>query len=195
MQMSINKEIEKLKQLYSEQSYNEAYLLALKLSSQSVHEGLWVLGDFYFFGYSKVVEDRRQALELYEKALLLGSYKAGISLASFYEPDLDDAAKNFQARDKSIAYYSKVFELASKEANSGNPEAMYYLGLLYDSGLGIEENKNIAFEWYNSAYINGYNFALNKLYEFYSSKKSTFYNVDKAKKCLKELNDLGIRVV
>ena len=41
-----------------------------------------------------------------------------------------------------------------------NPEAMNLIGYMYNSGRGVEENQEEAFEWYKRAAEAGFNFTV-----------------------------------
>ncbi len=186
-------DIDELVKLYQEQSYERAFRFSENLVDQGSHEAIWFQADCYFFGYH-VNEDIEKAIKLYELALSNGSFKAGISLASFYEPDITHIDNTVEIdRSISIYFYSQSLRLAIQAEKNGDCEAMYYLGLIYDSGLSVPENKKNALIWYIKSYESGYKFALNKLYEFYSSEQ--FYDFEKYHKYSKLLNESGLKVI
>ncbi len=59
---------------------------------------------------------------------------------------------------------------------TSDSKAMYYLGMLFESGLRVDMNTDIALLWYKKSYSNGYTFALNKLYAFYSNPNNKFFS-------------------
>ena len=54
-----------------------------------------------------------------------------------------------------VSFAQKKYDLALKyctpAAEQGDPEAQYYLGVMYDNGLGIKQDFFKAFEWYQKA--------------------------------------------
>ena len=51
--------------------------------------------------------------------------------------------------------YAKALEIWRKEAVQGDREAQFYLGYLYDSGQGVEEDNATAASWYSKAAVKG----------------------------------------
>lgn len=47
--------------------------------------------------------------------------------------------------------YAKTLKWVSRSAAQGNPGAEHTMGEIYDFGLGVEPNKELAFEWYKKA--------------------------------------------
>ena len=58
-----------------------------------------------------------------------------------------------------VSFAQKKYDLALKyctpAAEQGDPEAQYYLGVMYDNGLGIKQDYFKAFEWWGKAAENG----------------------------------------
>ncbi len=59
----------------------------------------------------------------------------------------------------------KGAEYLSKEAEKGNPAAMFSLGCLYAKGTGVEKDANTAVKWFNDAKTAGYPVPDDMLYE------------------------------
>lgn len=49
----------------------------------------------------------------------------------------------------------KAFECFSKSTEAGNADAMYYLGVMYQIGIGAEMNVDKALEWFEKARVAG----------------------------------------
>lgn len=47
--------------------------------------------------------------------------------------------------------YKKAHELFLPLARSGDPDAQFHLGLMYDNGLGVKQDHAVAEQWYNRA--------------------------------------------
>lgn len=62
---------------------------------------------------------------------------------------------------------TKAFEYFSKSAEAGNADAMYYLGLIYETGDGAEMNVNKALEWFEKARAAGNDLAASNIGELY----------------------------
>jgi TPR repeat protein len=57
----------------------------------------------------------------------------------------------------------RLFQLQLKLAQGGDPNAQYYLGEMYEQGLGTEVNLEEAFKWYAKAAEKGHPYAKRKL--------------------------------
>ena len=73
-------------------------------------------------------------------------FLAGNAFAD-YEDAIDLLNKRFIK--KSIQEFSNVAKNSEKKDDRAN--AMYNIAVIYDNGIGIEENKNIAITWYQKA--------------------------------------------
>jgi TPR repeat protein len=51
--------------------------------------------------------------------------------------------------------YKGALDLWRNVAEQGNPEAQYFLGLMYDLGHGVPEDDVIAFRWYHKSALQG----------------------------------------
>jgi hypothetical protein len=58
---------------------------------------------------------------------------------------------------------TRLFQLQLKLAQGGDPNAQYYLGEMYEQGLGTEVNLEEAFKWYAKAAEKGHTYAKRKL--------------------------------
>lgn len=188
-----NNRLKKLYKLYENAQYRETYELAKELAQKGSSDAKWILGNFYHFGIL-VKKNIKKAIKLYLEAFEKNNYKAAFSLAGIYlsicqetSPWHDEQLGNF--------YYKKVYELCSSASRAGDDEAMYYLGLLYNFGLGIKEDLKKSFYWFEKSYEHGYDFALNTLYQFYSDRNGPFYDQEKAQAYFNLLKRSGKRVV
>ncbi len=70
------------------------------------------------------------------------------------------AAENMDWQDAFGAYksgdYEKAIKLLKPLAESGDPEAQYRLGMMYDNGKGVAEDDARAVQWYRKAAQNGH---------------------------------------
>ncbi len=57
----------------------------------------------------------------------------------------------------------RLFKLQHKIAQGGDPNAQYYLGEMYEQGLGTAVNLEEAFKWYSKAAEKGHPYAKRKL--------------------------------
>jgi TPR repeat protein len=67
-------------------------------------------------------------------------------------------------------------------ANNGDAEAQFNLGLMYEMGLGIEEDFELAFEWYFKSAEQGYAKSQYNVGVFLAIGKGVEKNVELAKK-------------
>ncbi len=68
----------------------------------------------------------------------------------------------------SLGTYSQALMDCALAAQSGNPEAMAYMGGMYYKGLGIKQDFNEAYKWYQQAAALGYDeaeFSMGKMLE------------------------------
>ncbi|CAB5134492.1 unnamed protein product [Rhizophagus irregularis] len=73
------------------------------------------------------------------------------------EIDTYEAEKEANAKNYASSWYQK--------AASGDIRAQYNLGMCYEIGFGVKEDKFEAFQWYQKVTENGNNNAQNKLYQ------------------------------
>ena len=70
--------------------------------------------------------------------------------------------------------YKKAFHYFGQAAYQGHDMAQYYMGILYQNGLGITKNTDIALKWFKKSAKNGYKKAYNKLDELNKEVKLNF---------------------
>ncbi len=86
--------------------------------------------------------------ELIRRAGLAFLFFLAVGTAGFAQPDEAD---------------ERLFRLQLKLAQGGDPNAQYYLGEMYEQGLGTEANLEEAFKWYAKAAEKGHPYAKRKL--------------------------------
>lgn len=60
--------------------------------------------------------------------------------------EYDDAVRSYASGE-----YKKAYQLFLPLAESGDADAQFHLGLMYDNGLGVEKDSATAEKWYNRA--------------------------------------------
>lgn len=108
---------------------------------------------------------KEEAIEFYLKAAKLGSSSANNNLGMLYELNHD------------YVKAKEMYEIAIKEHNSSY--AMMSLGDLYNEGLGIERNTELAEKWYKKSIHSGNDFAITRLGMLYGNLEK----YDEAIKC------------
>jgi len=91
-----------------------------------------------------------------------------------------DVASNYYKKKE----YKKAFNLFTKLAYNGNLNAQYNIGIMYYNGIGINEDKTLAFIWLSSSAKKGHRLAQNKLGFMY--EKGIIPNMKSTKKAIKE---------
>ncbi|GBC05773.1 hypothetical protein RclHR1_06410010 [Rhizophagus clarus] len=153
------------------------------LINQDNSDCIFLLGVFNHIGIEVNVH-RREAFELYQKAVNLGNIFGIISLGYCYEKAIGtslDHKKAIELYQKAANLGSirgmynlancyrdgigtnmdeqKAFELIEKVANSGNTLGICNLGCFYYNGIGTYMNRQKAFELYQKAANSGNYFA------------------------------------
>ena len=91
------------------------------------------MGDYYFYGYGPCLEDNKQAVEWYEKAIANGNALAMLRLGEYYLYDYDKLNES----EKAFTYFKQAAE--QEFYNEG-------MGICYEMGIGVEENETEAFK-------------------------------------------------
>lgn len=87
--------------------------------------------------------------------------------------------------------YAKSFEIFESSAKQGHPESMFYLGICYENGQGVEKNEKKALEiLHKSAELDSSN-AMYKLFFSYAIGQGVEKDYKKAIEYLKKSADLG----
>ena len=103
------------------------------------------LGNLYRDGIG-VAKDKTQALSWYDKA------------ASKYQQMGDTALQGTRAEEETKTgkyFYGKAAEVMKKEAELGDSKADRALGKMYQQGLGVQQDKQQAANWYAKAVVDG----------------------------------------
>ncbi|EKT53144.1 tetratricopeptide repeat protein [Providencia sneebia] len=104
-----------------------------------------------------VREDGQKAADLYHQAANMGSSTAQANMGKFYHNGTEFLEQNDY---QSIYWYKRA-------ALQENEEAQYALAQGYETGKGIGQDVNMAFEWYQKAGSNGSAAAGMKVAEYY----------------------------
>ncbi len=120
------------------------------------------------------------------------------SLTAFSRSGLDSTrmelyrARNMANPKSPIYKPQKAFEIFNRLALQGNPEAMNGLGMLYNQGIGITVNAQLALTWFEKSVKGGYAKAYYNLAMMYKTGMGTNQDLVKAYDVFKKgaaLND------
>ncbi len=115
----------------------------MSLAEKGNAEAQYKVGEMYELGRS-VPKDIPNALIWYEKAADQGHVKAGYKILFL------------EIQSSGLNDFSKTqLGVLRQEAASGNPDAQYFLGKMYASGVGVPKSLNNALTWLNKATFNG----------------------------------------
>ena len=139
------------------------------------------LGSLYALGHG-VPLNQTIALRWISKAADLGDPDAQAALdemgfkksAAAGEPDLIQGIAAYLRNDRSAAAHHVV-----PLAQQGNPDAQYYLGLMYMNGVGVEQNFQEAFNWYLAAATQGHVAAMHQTGNAYVGGQGVEMDMDK----------------
>ncbi len=92
--------------------------------------------------------------------------------AQDYPPALFEAAKR-RGPGALAQSRAQAIKLMKRAAQAGFPEAMYYLGLLYEQGRHVLQNFLLAHMWYNLAAVRGFRLAARRRDDLLKKKKMT----------------------
>ncbi len=115
----------------------------MSLAEKGNAEAQYKVGEMYELGKS-VPKDMKNALTWYEKAAEQGHTKAGYKILYL------------EIQSNGLNDFSKTqLGVLRQEAASGNPDAQYFLGKMYATGVGVPKSLNNALTWLNKATFNG----------------------------------------
>ncbi len=115
----------------------------MSLAEKGNAEAQYKVGEMYELGKS-VPKDMSNALSWYEKAAEQGHTKAGYKILYL------------EIQANGLNDFSKTqLGVLRQEAASGNPDAQYFLGKMYATGVGVPKSLNNALTWLNKATFNG----------------------------------------
>ena len=95
----------------------------------------------------------KQILLMIALVALVGCGKKPIeeSVFDLGRPDITKPSKPPAKTEEQIEAENKAFDEAKAKAEAGDAEAQYSLGVMYDSGEGVAEDKKKAAKWYRLA--------------------------------------------
>lgn len=143
-------------------------------AEQGIKESQYELGRSYYYG-DGLERNYKEALKWFEKAAIQNHIETWfyIGVIYYHARGVDrDYAKAMDCFKKSIDY--KV--------------AQHFIGYMYEEGLGVQANMNIAKDWYLKAALQGYAPAQKSLGDYYANtsmilKTDSFsYNEEKTNK-------------
>lgn len=126
---------------------------AVQLYSQAAKQGhagaMYFLGHCYKSGRG-VKADLGEAVNLFRQAAELGNTDAMVSAACILAAVDDD-----YAFEPDADMYNEAFSLLSRAVEAGNVDAHFYLGIMYNDGLGVARDQNQAYKFVKLAADNG----------------------------------------
>ena len=127
----------------------KAFTLLKKAAASDYVDAMYELAVCYDCGRG-IKADGGKAFNWYKKAADAGHVDALVMVGRHY---LSDEEKDEE----------KAIECFLQAEEQGNPKAMYSLGYCYERGLGVEEDGELALEWYRKAAESGDKDALDKI--------------------------------
>lgn len=120
-----------------------------KAADQGYMQAQYALAELY----ATKLGDTKMALEWYDKAASQGHPDAYFKLAAI----LENGAKGVQADS---AKSTRFYQIAASEydvfAQKGDANAQNSLAGMYEKGLGVKKNIDMAFKWYEKAGLQGH---------------------------------------
>ncbi len=161
---------------YVEKDEKKAFeLLWTSIQAENTPESIKKLGDFYRDGIG-AVQAYEDAARLYQAASDRGYAAAMIALSELYNEGRG-VEKNpeiaIQLQKKAGEIYDwnlfgkMPLEIAKEQAKQGDQEAMYQLGQRYLNGDGVEQNIEVASDWWLKAAMKGHIKACHDLGTYY----------------------------
>ena len=121
------------------EDFAESVKWAEKSAAQDNGDGIWILALAYEHGRG-VAQDKKKAVDLYQRGADLGHAKSQHSLGAYYMRG--EIVKKDQ---------KKAFDLFMKSAKQGYGLAMQGLGSCYQFGTGTDYDMDKAIEWYEKS--------------------------------------------
>ena len=135
---------------------------------------------FCYMNGDGVPQDKKKAIELYQKASDMGNTNAMFKLALCYEKG------DGVSQDK-----KKAIELFERAADMGHTNAMVKVGLCYEKGEGVSQDKQKAIELYQRAADMGNTNAMVNLGFCYDKGDGVSQDTDKAIELYQKAADMG----
>lgn len=155
------------KTYYDQKQYVKSLALFKDAEKYGNTDAYYMIGEHYYYGYA-IAENRNKACEYYNKAAELGNINAMNDLGVIYEISQPDVS--FKWRKKAVAAggsyarlglakmyydgrgttrnYTEARNLFEKLAKEGNAEANAYLGQMFENGIAVKKDENVALEYY-----------------------------------------------
>jgi hypothetical protein len=111
-----------------------------KAASAGIIAAQMRLGTLYENGMT-VEKSGSKAIQYYTMAADLNDQKAQLKLADLYRRGIEEVPHD----------YTKALDLYKKLADKGNPDGEFFMGVMYEEGLGVAANTDVAIEWYMKA--------------------------------------------
>jgi TPR repeat protein len=102
--------------------------------------------------------------------------------ASVFVPAYADVARGVEAFK--AGNYRQAQEQFKPEARKGDPEASYWLGVMFENGAGTKKDIDTALTWYRKSAEAGQVKAMLKLGELYMQGTDVLHDFDEARKWL-----------
>ena len=187
---------------FREKNYKKAEPIYLALAEQGETEVYFNLGSIYFKGLDGK-PDYTKAFPWFKKNAELGNsrdqlflgilllYGLGVQANTdlalvWFQASADQGNKEAQKYLQELVFNDsddmpQFYQSNIKEAEKGNAFAQYNIGLIFQYGLGIEENQQKAFEWYSKAADQGNGMAQLNLANMYINEtcECTPFNIEK----------------
>ena len=109
-----------------------------------------------------------------------------VSLTTAIAAPIDDAITLFDRQD-----YLRALEGLRPLGQAGDPVAQYYLGLIFEKGLGVPANPSIAIQWYERGAEQGHADSQNNLGVIYLNGPASLRQSEKAKSWLQQAAEQG----
>lgn len=150
---------------YVEQDNEKAFTcLQNSIQSEAMTDNVTLMGDFYRDGIG-IEQNYEAAVHHYQWSVDNGDTNAMLSLSNMYADGLgveknEELAVELRQRCKETfnwqLYGIMPLDYAKEQAKEGDEEAMYQLGQRYQNGNGVEQNIEIASDWWHKAATKGY---------------------------------------
>jgi TPR repeat protein len=165
----------------------EEYRLAAEHNGHSQEDAQYSLGLIYELGLG-VEQNKDIAVKWYKKAAKKNHREAQYRLGKLFdiEQTRDIAAKWYKkaAKYEDKAKYRLEELFNEKEikkyrlaAEQGIASAQYTLGVIYELGLGVDQNMGIAVRWYNKAAKQNHSKAQYRLGKIFTDKNGEYYSL------------------
>ena len=193
------------------QNPEKAFSIIREYADKGNGMALYLMGDYYHYGYNAVICGRDKGIEYYRKAL-----QAGYAPAA-YESDKqrkNDLLNQWAEKNRALAQegdcvaqnslgcmyqyghgveqsYETAVEWYRKAADQGNAAAQYNLGIMYQYGHGVEQSYETAVEWYRKAADQGNAYAQYSLGYMYMYGHGAEQSYAKAAEWYRKAKDQG----